>query len=427
MTKKSEKKQALVPKLRFPEFQKDGGWKHVPLGKHADIIKKRAGKKKYPVMSINTGVGLVSQLEKFGRDISGKSYKNYTVIGKDDFAYNKSGTKEFPEGFIAKHTEENKVAVPNSIFTCFRLTSGEIQSEYLYFQLLNNLHGKWLRKFITVGARAHGALSVNSDDLLNLPVPIPSAASSIIEQQKIAGCLESLDDLIAANSAKLDALLDNKKSLLQQLFPSEGQTTPILRFPEFRDAEAWGVKRLKETTDINPANEGLPNSFVYIDLESVKAGELKMKRRIARASAPSRAQRLLDNGDIIYQAVRPYQKNNLLCIFDDQDDYVASTGYAQLRACECNRFLYQAIHTDTFVNRVIAKSTGSNYPAINSSDLAEICLALPQALSEQQKIADFLSTLDDLITAQTEKIATLKEHKKGLMQQLFPNSERSKS
>jgi len=216
------KKQNLLPELRFHEFRHERPWQLVPLGNHADIIKERAGKKKYPVMSVETGVGLISQMEKFGRDISGNSYKNYTVIQRDDFAYNKSATKEFPEGFIAKHKADNQAAVPNSIFTCFRITSGEIQSDYLYFQLLNNLHGKWLRKFITVGARAHGALSVNADDLLALPVPLPIGESSIAEQQKIADCLGSLDELLAAHRRKLAALQDHKKGLLQQLFPAEG-------------------------------------------------------------------------------------------------------------------------------------------------------------------------------------------------------------
>jgi type I restriction enzyme S subunit len=102
--------------------------------------------------------------------------------------------------------------------------------------------------------------------------------------------------------------------------------------------------------------------------------------------------------------------------------YVASTGYAQLRANESKDFLFQAVHTDNFVERVIAKCTGSNYPAINSSDLADISLAIPSK-GEQQKIADCLSSLDELIAAQTKKIELLKQHKKGLMQQLFPAPE----
>ncbi len=195
---------------------------------------------------------------------------------------------------------------------------------------------------------------------------------------------------------------------------------PELRFPEFRGAEGWTEKPLKAAAQINPANSGLPESFVYIDLESVNAGELKAKTRISRIGAPSRAQRLIEPGDIIYQVVRPYQRNNLLCEFDDDEVYVASTGYAQLRAEGSNRFLYQSIHTDSFVSRVMTKCTGSNYPAINSSDLAEIALPLPPTLTEQQKIAECLSSVDESIAAQARKVDALKAHKKGLMQQLFP-------
>lgn len=195
---------------------------------------------------------------------------------------------------------------------------------------------------------------------------------------------------------------------------------PKLRFPEFREAVGWTDKPLKAAATINPTNGGLPETFVYIDLESVDAGALKAKTQISRNGAPSRAQRIVECGDIIYQVVRPYQRNNLLCEFEDNKDYVASTGYAQLRAKGSNRFLYQSVHTDLFVGRVIAKCTGSNYPAINSSDLAEIHLPLPPTLAEQYKIADCLDSVDALIAAQGRKAEALRAHKKGLMQQLFP-------
>ena len=195
---------------------------------------------------------------------------------------------------------------------------------------------------------------------------------------------------------------------------------PKLRFTEFREAEGWSEKPLQAVAKITPANDGLPEFFVYIDLESVESGELKVKTRISKIGAPSRAQRLIKSGDIVYQVVRPYQRNNLLCDFDDDEDYVASTGYAQLRAIGSNHFLYQSIHTDSFVGKVIEKCTGSNYPAINSSDLGGIELPLPPTLAEQQKIADCLSSLDELIAAQARKVDLLKTHKKGLMQQFFP-------
>lgn len=194
---------------------------------------------------------------------------------------------------------------------------------------------------------------------------------------------------------------------------------PELRFPEFRGMGEWEIKRLNQVCEVNPAAKKLPESFIYIDLESVEAGALLKKNLIKLEGAPSRAQRLLIAGDVIFQMVRPYQKNNFFFQCEDGFEYVASTGYAQLRAHESNTYLYQYIHTDRFVDRVLAKCTGSNYPAINSSDLAEIKFELPQP-AEQQKIADCLSSIDDLITAQSQKVEALKTHKKGLMQQLFP-------
>ena len=194
---------------------------------------------------------------------------------------------------------------------------------------------------------------------------------------------------------------------------------PRLRFPEFRDAGAWNAKKLSQVCEVNPSVCSLPEAFVYIDLESVEEGKLFQKRIISREGAPSRAQRLLKRGDVIFQTVRPYQKNNYFFLPDDDIDYVASTGYAQLRAHESNKYLFQYLHNDRFVGRVLEKCTGSNYPAINSSDLSAIMVEVPEP-NEQQKIADFLSSLDGLIAAQSEKLDALKTHKKGLMQRLFP-------
>jgi type I restriction enzyme S subunit len=201
---------------------------------------------------------------------------------------------------------------------------------------------------------------------------------------------------------------------------SKSELKPKLRFPGFRDAPGWEEKSLEQICTMNPTSEGLPESFYYIDLESVVAGALTSKNRMDRNTAPSRAQRLLKKGDIIYQVVRPYQRNNFFVDFDEKDNYVASTGYAQLRARGSEKFLYHAIHTDGFVSKVIAKCTGSNYPAINSSELSEISLAVPPTIDEQQKVAECLTSLDELIAAHGQKLAALKSHKKRLMQQLFP-------
>lgn len=238
------------------------------------------------------------------------------------------------------------------------------------------------------------------------------------EQQKIASCLSSLDDLIEAHNKKLDLLKDHKKGLMQSLFPQEGEKVPKLRFREFRGD--WEEKKLGGVAEINPSIKILPQEFIYIDIESVESGVLMQKKQIDIENAPSRAQRLLKKGDIIFQMVRPYQKNNYHFFPKDNLDYVASTGYAQLRAFQSSEYLYQYLHTDIFVGKVLEKCTGSNYPAINSSDLSKISVQIPKNQKEQQKIASCLSFLDELITGQTDKIEYLKKHKKGLMQSLFP-------
>lgn len=243
------------------------------------------------------------------------------------------------------------------------------------------------------------------------------------EQQKIADCLTSLDELITAEGRRLESLREHKKGLFQNLFPREGEATPRLRFPEFMEAGEWNEKPLKRICTINPRNGNLPDEFTYIDLESVDSGILVKCNRTLAESAPSRAQRILQNGDTIFQIVRPYQRNNLFVNFADNGDFVASTGYAQLRPLSDPQFLYQVVHHDTFVDRVVAKCTGSNYPAINSSDLAEITVSVPPSEPEQHRIASCLSSIDAIINAQAKKLDILKTHKQGLMQGLFPSME----
>ena len=201
-------------------------------------------------------------------------------------------------------------------------------------------------------------------------------------------------------------------------------SVPRLRFPEF--SEVWEEQRLADICKINPNSGRLPEKFIYIDLESVENGVLLKENYINLSDAPSRAQRLLNKDDILFQTVRPYQKNNFY--FDKVDirfQYVASTGYAQLRTYEDSKFLYQYLHTQKFVDSILEKCTGTSYPAINSSDLSKIIIYKP-SLEEQQKIGDFFMLLDKRIEQQEQKIALLKDYKKGIMQKIFSQKIRFK-
>lgn len=198
--------------------------------------------------------------------------------------------------------------------------------------------------------------------------------------------------------------------------------------PEGYEKTSFGIfpcdwekdKSLGDICEINPKTEALPNEFIYIDLESVVDGKLIQENVIENAKAPSRAQRVLQKNDIIYQMVRPYQKNNFIFIQDDGSfKYVASTGYAQLRSDNYG-FLYQMVNSEYFCTQVLKKCTGTNYPAINSQDLAEVNCACPKSDREQSRIAEILMQWDKAIELHEKLIEAYQKSKKYYLNKMFP-------
>ena len=205
---------ALVPKLRFPEFRGEDEWKPISLQEASTPVTERVGERKLTPVSISAGIGFVPQAAKFGRDISGKQYQLYTLIRDGDFVFNKGNSLKFPQGCVYQLQGWGHVAAP-SVFICFRLKKGYSDS---FFQQCfeKNQHGKQLRRHITSGARSNGLLNISKETFFSVEIPAPSLA----EQQRIADCLSSLDELIAAQAWKVEALKSHKKGLMQQLFPS---------------------------------------------------------------------------------------------------------------------------------------------------------------------------------------------------------------
>ena len=156
-------------------------------------------------------------------------------------------------------------------------------------------------------------------------------------------------------------------------------------------------------------------------MESVVAGVLEKEIVVKKADAPSRAQRLLAINDVLFQTVRPYQKNNYFFDVEKEIPSVASTGYAQLRTSQNANFLYQLINTQNFTDDVLVRCTGSSYPAINSNDMKEIVVKYP-SLDEQNKIASFLKIVDSRIEKQQALVDALKLYKRGVLSQIFNQS-----
>ena len=444
----ADKPTPVVPNLRFPEFRSAGDWHFQLLSDIVEPISERVGTSKCVPMSVTTGVGLLSQEEKFGRTIAGNSYKNYIRLQTNDFAYNKSATKEFPQGYIARYSGTRDVAVPNSIFTCFRPDAAAVIPEYLDHLLHGNHHGRWLRKYITVGARAHGALSVSDDALMSMPVPLPPVAVSRPEQQKIADCLGSLDDLIAAESRKLEALRQHKQGLMQQLFPLTGETvgramtadkpTPVvpnLRFPEFRSAGDWHFQPLSDIAE--PISERVGTSKCVPMSVTTGVGLLSQEEKFGRTIAGNSYKNYirLQTNDFAYNksATKEFPQGYIARYSGTRDVAVPNSIFTCFRpdaAAVIPEYLDHLLHGNhhgRWLRKYITVGARA-HGALSVSDDALMSMPVPLppvAVSrpEQQKIADCLGSLDDLIAAEGRKLEALRQHKQGLMQQLFPSLE----
>lgn len=198
---------------------------------------------------------------------------------------------------------------------------------------------------------------------------------------------------------------------------SEERKVPKLRFKGYTDD--WKQEKLGDISEINPTTH-VPNQFFYIDLESVKETRIINKSFILKNKAPSRAKRTAKKNDIFFQTVRPYQRNNHLFELDEEN-YVFSSGYAQIRV-ENNispSYLFAYIQSDKFVYKVLSKSTGTSYPSINKDDLSTISIIYP-SYSEGVKTGKLISKLDKLITLEQEKMTKFEDFYTYLLQNLLP-------
>src|SRR5690606_8747131 len=237
MGEENKKTSALVPRLRFPEFREAEEWQLEPLGK---LAKRRAvknvGVEHTRVLTNSAEFGVLDQREYFERDIANQgNLEGYYIVEKGDYVYNPRISASAPVGPISKNNVGTGVMSP--LYTVFRFDSSNNDFFAHYFKS-THWH-QYMRQASSIGAR-HDRMSITNDDFMRLPLPV----SQPEEQHKIADCLASLDDLITAETRKLDTLKTHKKGLMQQLFPREGETVPRLRFPEFREAEEWKEKAL---------------------------------------------------------------------------------------------------------------------------------------------------------------------------------------
>ena len=390
-----------VPKLRFPGFTED--WEQR---KFKDLFKERREKtirenEETLLSCAITGIYLNSDLFSHFR---GSSTVGYLKVKKYDLILSAQNL-HLGNANINLSFERGMISPAYKVF--------ELKSIDPYF--INAWVKKDTTKNFFLKATTEGASqcrkNIEWDVLQNQEIPIPNN----LEQIAIGKFINNIDMIITLHQRKLDNLKLKKKALLQKLFPKNGERYPELRFPGFTDA--WEQRKLSEVVTINPKTE-LPDEFKYVDLESVVGTNLLGFQVIKKENAPSRAQRLASYGDVFYQTVRPYQRNNYL--FENVDkDMVFSTGYAQLRSKLDSYFLLTLVQNDNFVKVVLDNCTGTSYPAINGSELGKIIVQIPSNEVEANQIGKVFRGIDKSITLHQRKLDHLKLQKKALLQQMF--------
>ena len=400
-------KENKTPLIRFKGYTED--WEQRKLGEMSLLITKgttpinKSGEGTInfiKIENINADNGEIIPEMKISED-EHNGYLKRSQLQENDILFSIAGTL----GRVSTVKSSILPANTNQALAIIRIKDGVLN--YITTVLKGNAVTDFIKKNPTVGAQPNLSL----EQVGNLEIPYPSLS----EQAKIGSYFQSLDNLITLHQRKCESLKKVKKSMLQKMFPKNGESVPEIRFAGFTDP--WEQRKLGEVAEFNPKSE-LPEMFEYVDLESVIGTEMISHRTETKASAPSRAQRLAKMGDVFYQTVRPYQRNNYL--FDKPDNnYVFSTGYAQMRPSIDSSFLMNFIQTDGFVKIVLDNCTGTSYPAINSSDLANLVITYPVNIEEQTKIGSYFENLDHLITLHQRKVEKLKNLKKSMLQKMF--------
>lgn len=423
MSAKDKKKDSQVPRLRFPEFLNAEEW---------------VRKKVHQIAKIYKGKGISkADISSDGKQLCIRYGELYTLYSEVILEVISKTSLPADNLFLSK---VNDVIIPSSGETkidiatssCVMKDDVALGGDLNIIRSCQNgifisyyFNGN-LKKEIAKKAQGDTVVHLYPSQIDQLDIAIPSKK----EQQRIADCLSSLDERIAAETNKLDALKAHKSGLLKQLFPAEGETLPALRFPEFRSAGEWEERTLSQLGE-------LVSGLTYSPDDVRDNGLL-----VLRSSNVQNGMIVLDDNVYVRHEIgsaNPSEPNDILiCVRNGSKSLIGKNALIPEGMPPCThgafmmvfrsrsaKFVIQLFQTETYESQVSA-GLGATINSINGNQLKKYKFFVPKP-AEQQKIADCLSSLDELIAAQRQKLSLLKTHKKGLMQQLFPVFDEAKA
>lgn len=439
MSKNKNMKQELVPELRFPEFKNSESWDNEPL----ENIYNFKVTNSFSRDKLNYKAGTVKNIHY------GDIHTKFSTLFDVENEFVPFINPDEPIGKIKKdcYCEESDIVfadasedlddVGKSIeivnLNNEKLTSGlhTLLARQKEAKLVIGFGGylfksNRIREQIKKEAQGAKVLGISAGRMSKIEVAFPPDKK---EQQKIADCLSSLDELITAHTQKHEALQSYKKGLMQNLFPAEGEAVPAQRFPEFEGAGEWKFEPLKKVFSIF-------QGFAFSSKDAIKEGARWLKIadvgiQAMNHNSPSflplehkgqHKRYLVKKGDHVVALTRPILSGRLkIAVVDEVFDYaLLNQRVGKLVALQDSSFVYYLLQTTRLINDIEKSIAGSEPPNLSAQQIEDIKTYIPSK-EEQKKIADCLSSVDGLIVAQVCKIKELKAHKKGLMQQIFPS------
>ena len=409
-----------VPLLRFPTFRQDGEWGNVKLG---DCLLQT------PDYGLNApAVPYSESLPTYLRitDItdSGKFDKSHLAsvnavitpensLQEGDLVVARTGASV---GKVYKYKKEDGLLVFAGFLIRLRPNLNRCNSEYLFQYMLSPSYKRW----VDITSTRSGQPGINSTEYASLTVPFPQKLS---EQQKIAECLSSVDSYISSIYEKVEQLKAHKTSLLQKLFPQRGQTIPEYRFSEFNNTKEWEIKKLGDIATTFSGGTPSINKKQYYggDIPFIRSGEIKGTKTelsLTQLGVEESSAKLVSAGTILYALYGATSGEVAISKISGAINQAILAIIVDNELCEV-QFLYQILLANK--EKILDKYLQGGQGNLSGSIITNLQILLP-TIEEQRRIAECLSSIDRTIKFYTEKTSQLEQHKKGIMQQLFPKA-----
>lgn len=412
----SEKKN--VPKLRFPEFTEP--WEQRKLGEISDkVTKKNQDVVVDEVFTNSAEYGIISQRDFFDKDIANtENIDGYYVVEPNDFVYNPRISTTAPFGPIKRNKLERSGAM-SPLYYVFR--PNNVDLSYLEWFFQTSCWYPFMRFNGNSGARSD-RFAITDKIFNEMPISLPQ---DIEEQKRIGMFLTTLDTLITLHQRKLDHVKDLKKSMLQKMFPKNGQLYPEVRFPEFTDA--WEQRKLGDMGSTfnglsgktkDDFGHGEAKFITYMNVFSNPIADLTMTESIEI----DKKQKSVKAGDVFFttSSETPDEVGMSSVMPEDADNIYLNSfcfGYRPTEKFDLNYLAY-VLRADSFRKEMTFLAQGISRYNISKNKVMEVCIPVP-TIEEQTKVGRYFRNLDHLITLHQRELDHLKLLKKGMLQQMF--------